>query len=127
MNPFPKAPSGSYKAVLVEGLRKIGREIEANEFENGNMKIAIVSSITGNVRLFPELTTVCEKALESLEPNDVVNYYFWGLANKQFAVASSNGAYVYNPSDVVAREHVKAKLEAEAKDVIFFNHIYFTS
>jgi hypothetical protein len=124
MNPFPKAPSGSYKAVLVEGLRKIGRETEANEFENGNMKLAIVSSITGNVRLFPELRAVCEKALEALEPNDVVRYYFWGLVNRQFAVASSNGAYVYNPNDVVATAYVKARLEAEAKEVI---HPYFTS
>jgi hypothetical protein len=88
------------------------------------MKLAIVSSITGNVRLFPELRAVCEKALEALEPNDVVRYYFWGLVNRQFAVASSNGAYVYNPNDVVATAYVKARLEAEAKEVI---HPYFTS
>jgi len=124
MNPFPKAPSGSYKTILVEGLRKIGRETEAKEFENGNMKLAIVSSITGNVRLFNELSAVCQKALEALEPNDVVRYYFWGLANNQFAVASSNGAYVYNPDDVVATDYVKARLEAEEQEVI---NPFFTS
>jgi hypothetical protein len=124
MNPFPKAPSGSYKSVLIQGLKNIGCETEAKEFENGNMKLAIVNSITGNVRTFPKLNDVCLKALETLEPNDVVRYYFWGLANGQFVVASSNGAYVYNPEDFVAAAYAKTMSEASEREKI---QPFFTS
>ena len=79
-NPFPRAASGSYKSVLVEGLAKIGEGNVSNEFAKGNMKLAIASSIYGSVKLFPELKEVCLKALESLEPNDIIRYYFWGIA-----------------------------------------------
>jgi hypothetical protein len=124
MNPFPKAPSGSYKSLLVEGLKNIGRETEAKEFENGNMKLAIANSITGNVRTFSDLNNVCLKALETLQANDVVRYYFWGLANGQFIVASSNGAYVYDPDNVVAAAYAKTMAEASDREII---HPYFTN
>jgi hypothetical protein len=39
-------------------------------------------------------------------------------------VASSNGAYVYDPNDVVATAYVKARLESEAVDKV---NPYFTS
>ena len=89
------------------------------------MKLAILSSVTGNVRLFSELNEVCANALNQLDTIDEnVRYYFWGLSNGQFGVASSNGAYVYDPNDVVATAYVKARLESEAVDKI---SPYFTS
>lgn len=125
MNPFTRPQAGAYKPYLVEALNKVGRTTEANEFANGNMKLAILSSVTGNVRLFSELNEVCANALNQLDTIDEnVRYYFWGLTNGQFGVASSNGAYVYDPNDVVATAYVKARLESEAVDKI---SPYFTS
>ena len=124
-NPFTRPQAGAYKPYLVEALNKVGRTTEANEFANGNMKLAILSSVTGNVRLFSELNEVCANALNQLDTIDEnVRYYFWGLTNGQFGVASSNGAYVYDPNDVVATAYVKARLESEAVDKI---SPYFTS
>lgn len=125
MNPFTRPQAGAYKPYLVEALNKVGRTTEANEFAIGNMKLAILSSVTGNVRLFSELNEVCANALNQLDTIDEnVRYYFWGLSNGQFGVASSNGAYVYDPNDVVATAYVKARLESEAVDKI---SPYFTS
>jgi len=125
MNPFSRPQAGAYKPYLVEALNKVGRTTEAKEFANGNMKLAILSSVTGNVKLFPELNEVCANALNQLDTIDEnVRYYFWGLSNGQFGVASSNGAYVYDPNDVVATAYVKARLESEAVDKI---SPYFTS
>ena len=117
-NPFSRPQAGAYKPFMVEALNKIGRTTEANEFNNGNMKLAIVSSITGGVKLFPELNEVCANALNELEPNDTIRYYFWGLSNGQFAVASSNGAYVYDPTDIKAVEYVKEQVELSDNEVI---------
>lgn len=125
MNPFTRPQAGAYKPYLVEALNKVGRTTEANEFANGNMKLAILSSVTGNVRLFSELNEVCANALNQLDTIDEnVRYYFWGLSNGQFGVASSNGAYVYDPNDVVATAYVKARLESEAVEKL---NPYFTS
>ena len=124
-NPFTRPQAGAYKPYLVEALNKVGRTTEANEFANGNMKLAILSSVTGNVRLFSELNEVCANALNQLDTIDEnVRYYFWGLSNGQFGVASSNGAYVYDPNDVVATAYVKARLESEAVEKL---NPYFTS
>ena len=123
-NPFSRPQAGAYKPFMVEALNKIGRTTEANEFNNGNMKLAIVSSITGGVKLFPELNEVCANALNELEPNDTIRYYFWGLSNGQFAVASSNGAYVYDPTDIKAVEYVKEQVELSDNEIIqpFFSN-----
>jgi hypothetical protein len=124
-NPFSRPQAGAYKPYLVEALNKVGRTTEAKEFANGNMKLAILSSVTGNVKLFPQLNEVCANALNELDTIDEnVRYYFWGLSNGQFGVASSNGAYVYDPNDVVATAYVKARLESEAVDKV---NPYFTS
>ena len=124
-NPVSIPKAGAYKPYLVEALNKVGRTTEAKEFANGNMKLAILSSVTGNVRLFSELNEVCANALNQLDTIDEnVRYYFWGLSNGQFGVASSNGAYVYDPNDVVATAYVKARLESEAVDKV---NPYFTS
>ena len=123
-NPFSRPQAGAYKPFMVEALNKIGRTTEANEFNNGNMKLAIVSSITGGVKLFPELNEVCANALNELEPNDTIRYYFWGLSNGQFAVASSNGAYVYDPTDMASVNYVKEQVELSDNEIIqpFFSN-----
>ena len=122
-NPFPKAPSGSYKSILVEGLRNIGEDKVADEFQKGNMRLAITSSITGNVKLFHELKEVCEKALNNVEVTDVVRYYFWGISNKQFVIASSNVDFIYDPTDNDSIEYVKKRVEADNEVV----HPFFTT
>ena len=111
-NPFPRAESGSYKAILVEGLNKINEHNVANEFANGAMKLAIANSITGNVKLFPELKEVCERALNSVEISDKVRYYFWGIANGQFVIASSNVDFIYDQTnkEAVAYAEIRARL-----------------
>jgi hypothetical protein len=122
-NPFPRANSGSYKSVLVEGLTKIGEDKVANQFAKGNMKLAIASSIYGNVKLFPELKEVCLKALESLEANDTIRYYFWGIANGQFVVASSDVSFVYDPTDSKAVAYNEAMREKDGAEILnpYFN------
>lgn len=122
-NPFPRAASGSYKSLLVEGLTNIGEDKVAVQFAKGDMKLAIASSIYGSVKLFPELKDVCLKALESLAPNDTIRYYFWGIANGQFVVASSNVSFVYDPTDAKAVAHDKAMRERDGAEIIqpYFN------
>jgi hypothetical protein len=123
-NPFSRPQAGAYKPYLVEALNKIGRTTEANEFSNGSMKLAIANTITGGVKLFPELNEVCANALNEIEVNDIVRYYFWGLSNGQFVVASSNGAYVYDPTDTKAVEYVKEQIELSDNEIIqpFFSN-----
>ena len=122
-NPFPRAASGSYKNVLVEGLTKIGEDKVAVQFAKGNMKLAIASSIYGNVKLFSELKEVCLRALDSLEPNDTIRYYFWGIANGQFVVASSDVSFVYDPTDAKAVAQDRAMREKDGAEIIspYFN------
>jgi hypothetical protein len=122
-NPFPRANSGSYKNVLIEGLTKIGEDKVANQFAKGNMKLAIASSIYGNVKLFPELKEVCLKALDSLEPNDVVNYYRYGIAFGDFLIASSDVSFVYDPTDAKAVAYNEAMKEKDGAEIIqpYFN------
>ena len=117
-NPFPRAESGSYKSILVEGLNKIGEHNVANEFANGSMKLAIASSITGNVKLYPELKEVCERALNSLEVNDKVRYYFWGIANGQFVIASSNVDFIYDPTNAEAVSYAEIRARLSDNEVI---------
>lgn len=122
MNPFTRPAAGSYKALLVQGLLNIGRPTESIEFEKGSMKLAIVSTITGNVRTFKELTEKCISALATLPESQTRNYYMYGLENREFVPASSNGAYVYDENDPDAVAFVKSKLEQEDKEVL---HPYF--
>lgn len=123
-NPFPKAASGSYKTILVEGLKNIGEEKVANEFANGSMKLAIASSIVGNVKLFPELKEVCEQALNAVEPNDNVRYYFWGITKGQFVVASSNVDFIYDATDKKAVAYNEMRKKQSDNQII---HPFFTS
>ena len=122
-NPFPRAASGSYKNVLVEGLTKIGEDKVAIQFAKGNMKLAIASSIYGNVKLFSELKDVCLKALDSLEENDVVNYYRYGIAFGDFLIASSDVSFVYDPTDAKAVAYNEAMREKDGAEIIspYFN------
>jgi hypothetical protein len=123
-NPFPKPPSGSYKSILVQGLRNIGENKVADEFENGKMKLAIRNSIVGNVKVFPELQKVCEKALNSLEPTHTVRYYFWGIGNSEFVIASSNVDFIYDPTDKEAVEHNERMKRMSGNEII---NPYFTT
>jgi hypothetical protein len=123
-NPFPRAASGSYKSILIEGLNKIGQTKIANEFDKGIMKLAIASSIVGNVKQFPQLNQVCEQALNALEPNDTIRYYFWGLANGQFVVASSDVDFIYDPTDKEAVAYNEVRKNLSDSEVI---QPYFTS
>ena len=122
-NPFPRAASGSYKNVLVEGLTKIGEDKVAIQFAKGNMKLAIASSIYGNVKLFSELKEVCLRALDSLEENDVVNYYRYGIAFGDFLIASSDVSFVYDPTDAKAVAYNEAMKEKDGAEIInpYFN------
>jgi hypothetical protein len=122
-NPFPRAASGSYKNVLVEGLSKIGEDKVAVQFAKGNMKLAIASSIYGNVKLFSELKEVCLRALDSLEENDVVNYYRYGIAFGDFLIASSDVSFVYDPTDAKAVAYNEAMKEKDGAEIInpYFN------
>ena len=117
-NPFPRAASGSYKTILVDGLKNIGENNVADEFANGHMKLAIASSIVGNVKLFPELKEVCEKALNSVDATDAARYYFWGIANGQFVVASTNVDFIYDPADKVAVAYNEARKSLSDNEVI---------
>jgi len=123
-NPFPRAASGSYKTILVEGLNNIGETKVADEFAKGNMKLAIASSIVGNVKLFPELKEVCEKALNSVDATDSVRYYFWGIAHGQFVVASSNVDFIYDPMDKEAVAYNEVRKNLSDNEVI---QPYFTT
>jgi hypothetical protein len=124
MNPYPKAPSGSYKNLLVQGLRNIGENAVADEFEAGRMKLAIASSITGNVKLFPELKSACIFALASVNEMDGAMYYGWGIGNGDFVVASSNVDFIYNADDKAAAAHAKRMSEASENQVL---NPYFTT
>lgn len=103
-NPFPSVPSGSYKQRLAEGLRNIGEDKFANEFECGNVKLAIAATITGSVNVIRGVKEVCLNALNSLVEDDAVRYYRWGLENGQFVVASSSGAFEYDKDDAKAAQ-----------------------
>ena len=110
---YPKAPSGSYKAPLIKGLRNIGRETEAIEVERGNMKLGIKASFTGGVTSYPELTDTFVKALQSLPIDNINGYYIEVLSNGSVVPTSSNGAYVYDANDKQAVEFVQSRLEGE--------------
>jgi len=121
---YPKAPSGSYKNPLIKGLRLIGRNIEADEIERGNMKLGIRSTFTGNVKAFPELSETFVKALQALPLDDINGYYMEVLANGDVVPASTNGTYVYDPNDAQAVAHVEEMLQ---KDTVGVGELYFKS
>jgi hypothetical protein len=121
---YPKAPSGSYKAPLIKGLRNIGREVEASEIEKGNMKLGIKSTFTGSVKSYPELAELFIKALQSLPIDDINGYYIEVLSNGSVTPASSNGAYVYSLDDINAVSHVENILSNEGLAV---GELYFKS
>lgn len=110
---YPKAPSGSYKTPLINGLRLIGRTIEADEIEHGNIKLGIRSTFTGNIKAFPELSPLFVKALQALPLDDINGYYIEVLSNDSVVPACTNNVYVYNPDDKNAVAHVQKQLDNE--------------
>jgi AAA+ ATPase superfamily predicted ATPase len=123
-NPYQRPASGSYKSVLIEGLKKIGETKLAEEFSNGNLKFALTSTIYGNVKTLPELSSICESALSSLEQNDVIGYYLWQLKNKECVVASTNNVFVYDPADKVAVAYNERMKNISEREII---NPFFTS
>ncbi len=122
-NPYSRPQAGSYKPLLVQGLKNIGRTTEANEFENDSMKLAIVSSITGNAKTFPQLSKILVDALNTLGQSETVRYYRFGLENADFVPASTNGAYVYDLEDKKAVAYVEKRLAEENGEIL---NPYFT-
>lgn len=121
---YPKAPSGSYKNPLIKGLRNIGRETEANEIEQGTMKLGITSSFTGGVISYPILTSTFIDALQSLPLDDINGYYIEVLSNGSVVPTSSNGAYVYDENNAKAVAYVKEQLNKES---LLVGELYFKS
>jgi len=121
---YPKAPSGSYKNPLIKGLRNLGRETEANEIEQGSMKLGITSSFTGGVISYPILTSTFINALQSLPLDDINGYYIEVLSNGSVVPTSSNGAYVYDENNAKAVAYVKEQLDKES---LLVGELYFKS
>jgi hypothetical protein len=62
--------------------------------------------------------------LNAVDVNDSVRYYFWGIANGQFVIASSNVNFIYDQEDKEAVAYAKAMAEASDNEVI---QPYFTT
>ena len=127
MNPFPKPPSGSYKAPLFQGLRNIGRSKEVEAFESGSISVGISASITGSVKTLPELTSVLIEALESIEQTDITKYYIHELKVGNVIVCSNSGAYVYDADDKEAVAYVNQRLKEDGEKVFKSGELYFNS
>lgn len=119
-NPFARPMSGAYKNLLVEGFKKLGNTELAEAVNNGNIRLAVVSSMTGNVTTLPKLTKPCIEALNALEPTQTTGYYNWGLVHGDFIPASPDGAFVYDEKDKSAVDYVKQRLSEESKEMIYF-------
>jgi len=86
---------------------------EAEQFENGSMKLAIVETITGNVRCFKELRKVCILALNAIPQSEITKYYIYGLEDKQFVPATTDGIYVYDPENEAAKNYVNRRISED--------------
>jgi hypothetical protein len=119
-NPYPKQPSGSYRSILAVALQQAGEENLSRAFNSGALRLAIVDTITGAVETHQGITKRCIEVLEPLRGNETADYYHWGLKNRQFVVASSKGAFVYDPDDNAAKEYVLKKLNEQPGEVSYF-------
>jgi hypothetical protein len=120
-NPYPKQQSGTYKESLREALLQIGEEHIADAFQSGELKLAIRATITGAVKTHPEVTSKCVTALLLLDGNPSADYYRWGLQHGQFVVASTSGAFVYDPDDNKSAVFVKKMLKLYPDEISYFN------
>jgi len=120
MNPYPKPASGSYKTPLIEGLKALGLDNEAKMVENGQIKFAIVSTITGGVKRLS-----AKVFITALRQNnyDVNNYYIHALVHGDVVPALSEGVFTYNENDAEAVAFVKAQVEKSDNEIInpYFN------
>ena len=86
---------GSYKEPLVCGLRA-HNPVVAQKVIDGDVKIAVASSITGSVVVRRDLTELFISALrKSGGDQEVVDHYVSGLGGGRFVPAVSTGVYVY--------------------------------
>jgi hypothetical protein len=120
-NPYPKQPSGSYRSILAVALQQAGDENLSRAFNSGALRLAIVDTITGAVETHQGITKRCIEVLEPLRGDETADYYHWGLQHRQFVVASSKGAFVYDPDDKATVEYVKQKLKEQPCEVSYFS------
>jgi hypothetical protein len=120
-NPYPKQPSGSYRSILAVALQQAGEENLSRAFISGALRLAIVDTITGAVETHQGITKRCIEVLEPLRGDETADYYHWGLEHRQFVVASSKRAFVYDPDDNAAKEYVQKKLNEQPGEVSFFS------
>jgi hypothetical protein len=119
-NPYPKQPSGSYRRILAEALHRAGEQSLSEAFHSGALRLAIVDTITGAVETHQGITKRCIEVLEPLRGSETADYYHWGLTHGQFIVASSKGAFVYDPEDKAAKKYVQQKLKEQPGEVSYF-------
>ena len=116
-NPFPKPAAGSYRALIIQGLILMGENSLSDSFESKKINFAITATITGAVKLLPELKEVCLKALRTIPQTssneDTIGYYICELMNESVKVASSDGAFVYHLNDKASVEYVEQQLQSE--------------
>jgi hypothetical protein len=115
MNPYPRPNSGSYKTPLIEGLKALSLEKEAQMVENGQIKFAINSTITGNVKRLS-----IKVFIEALRQTnyDVNNYYIHALVNGDVIPALSEGAFTYDENDAKAVAYVKDQVTKSDNEII---------
>ena len=115
MNPYPKPNSGSYKTPLIEGLKALSLEKEAQMVESGQIKFAIISTITGNVKRLSK-----DVFVQALRQNnyDVNNYYIHALENGDIVPALSEGVFTYDEKDASAVAFVKEQVRKSDEEII---------
>lgn len=126
-NPYPKPIAGTGKILLKQGFKLTGRNEQSEQIEKGNLSLAIVFTITGNVKTFPNLISECVRALKALNQTDDTKHYIFGLENGIFIPASPNGAYVYKDGDKEAEAYVKERIESENNQIFQSGELYFKS
>lgn len=120
---------GSYKAPLERGLRLLGAHETtekvhpgfqviqegyaahlinlADGVRNGDIKLAVSSSIQGAVTMRQDLAEVfieaLDKAKHELEIQEICDYYIQGLREGRMVPAEKAGAYVYPYGDSHAK------------------------
>jgi hypothetical protein len=119
-NPYQKQTSGSYRSILAVALQQAGEQSLSEAFNSGALRLAIVDTITGAVETHEGITKRCIEVLEPLRGDETADYYHWGLKNRQFVVASSKGAFVYDLDDKAAKDYVQQKLNEQPREVSYF-------
>lgn len=81
---------GAYRKPLAEGLKKLNQPELAELVEQGDVKLAIASSIYGPVTCRSDLTEPCTEALNQAGGADA-EHYVQGLKDGRFVPVESYG------------------------------------